>query len=786
LLIGATGAPAIAQIQEDVPPPQEEEGVTEEESEEILVTVQKREEPILEIPQSVTVVSGETLELLNATTFQDYLPLVPGLSLEQSEPGVGRIMLRGVNTGGVASTVAVYIDETPFGSSSGLVNGAILAADFDPFDVARIEVLRGPQGTLYGASSLGGVLKFVTNVPQLNEFSGRARGGLEFVDGGRTGYTLNGVANVPLGDTAAVRVTGFYRKRGGWVDAGGPGIMMVSPFGPTLAIPSIVEDNINEGDVWGGRGSVLFEPTDRLTIRLTAHAQNIKSDGSSDVEVDPDDYDPVDGLQRTVIFNEPNELKYRLYNGIIEYDFGFASLLSSTSFAKQDQKFQDDFTAAFGSLLNFFFGPLNPNIPPFFPPPLTDEPIGMVNHQETDLKKFTQEIRLVSPSTNRIEWLAGLYYTKEDGLIDQAFTGVSLDTGQPFTNPLLRNLAAAVLDSNYREIAGFANVTWHATDRFDITAGGRWSENKQSAQQTTSGNPLLVGAGGTLPAIDSKEDVFTYSLSPRFEISDTTAVYARVAKGYRPGGPNVIPPNAGPNVPRTYSADTITSFEIGLKSDISRMLSFDLAIYHLDWKDIQLFTVIDNFGLNANGGSAESTGFEGTVNFRPLHGLNLGANVSVIDAKLTSDTPPFVGGFDGDRLPWVPDATFSLTGDYEWRFAGSNLAFVGATVAHVGKQRGNFEAGEIVGIDPNTGEFIFVFTPQRRIPAYTTLDLRAGAHVGRFTIEAFARNITNTRGITSLTEITDALTGGNPLVNGAIRASFIQPRTIGFTIGAEF
>ena len=792
--IGCWAAPALAQdeaqsgqqSQADQPAQQAGNSAASSEEEAIVVTAQKREERILDIPQSVSVVSGKTLERQQATTFQDYVAQVPGLSIEQSEPGVGRLMLRGVNTGGVATTVAVYIDETPFGSSSGLVNGAILAGDFDPFDVARIEVLRGPQGTLYGASSLGGVLKFVTNAPELGQFTARARGGLEFVDDGEMGYNLNGVVNAPLGDTAAFRATGFYRKRGGWVDAGGPGLTLASPFGGAIEVASQDREDINASKVWGGRGSLLFEPTEQLSIRLTGHTQNIKSRGSSDVEVDPDDYDPVDGLQRTLVFNEPNELKYRHLNGVIEYDLGFASILSSTTFARLNQTFRDDYTAQFGSFLNVFFGPLNPGLPPeFFPPKLTDTPLAMINDQKTNLKKFTQEVRLASPSGNRFEWMVGAFYTKETGLIDQTFTGVALATGQPINIPFIRDLAFAEVDSNYREIAGFTNVTWHITDRFDITAGGRLSENKQSATQATSGNPFLVGAGGVLPTIRSKEDVFTYSVSPRFEISDTTAVYARVAKGYRPGGPNILPPSAGPNVPRTYAADTITSYEVGLKSDISRTLSFDLSVYHLDWKDIQLFTVVDNFGLNANGGAAKSTGFEGSLYYRPVRGLNLSVHASIINAKLTQDTPPFVGGFDGDRLPWIPKSSFSLNGDYEWKIANGIDAFVGATWAYVGKQRDNFIAGEVIGFEPD-GDFIFLFTPQRRVPSYNTLNLRAGAQIGKFTLEAFVRNVTNERGILSLTAITDELTGGNPLNNGAIRATFVQPRTFGFTLGAEF
>ena len=152
--------------------------------EDIIVTAQKREQTLIEVPQSVSVVSGATLERNQATNFKDYLKLVPGLQLNQTTPGFGRLVLRGINTGGVASTVAVYQDETIFGSSSGLVNGAILAGDFDTFDIARIEVLRGPQGTLYGANALGGILKFVTNAPDTTKYEARGRASVETTKGG--------------------------------------------------------------------------------------------------------------------------------------------------------------------------------------------------------------------------------------------------------------------------------------------------------------------------------------------------------------------------------------------------------------------------------------------------------------------------------------------------------------------------------------------------------------------------------------------------------------------------
>jgi len=192
---------------------------TSSDDEDIVVTAQKREQTLINVPLSVSVVSGATLERQQAFRFEDYLKLVPGLQLNQDTPGEGRLVIRGINTGGVASTVAVYVDETPFGSSSGLVNGATLAGDFDTFDVARVEVLRGPQGTLYGASSLGGVLKFVTNAPETDKLVVRGHAGIEAVKGGDVSYYGQAVVNVPLTSTLAVRGTGYYRKDGGFIDS---------------------------------------------------------------------------------------------------------------------------------------------------------------------------------------------------------------------------------------------------------------------------------------------------------------------------------------------------------------------------------------------------------------------------------------------------------------------------------------------------------------------------------------------------------------------------------------
>ena len=225
----------------------------------VVVTAQKRSQTTIDVPQSMSVIGGDTLEKEQATGFADYLKLVPSLQLVQSTPGAGRLVMRGLDTGGVASTVAVYLDETAFGSSSGMVNGAALAGDFDTFDIARVEVLRGPQGALYGASSLGGLVKFVTNTPDTERFLLRARAGLASIDGGGLSYRSNLVVNTPLSDTLAFRVSGSYVKDGGYIDSIG------------IAGSDRAED-INGARNYGGRASLMYTPTKDFSLRLTAVA----------------------------------------------------------------------------------------------------------------------------------------------------------------------------------------------------------------------------------------------------------------------------------------------------------------------------------------------------------------------------------------------------------------------------------------------------------------------------------------------------------------------------------
>ena len=707
----------------------------------IIVTAQKRPQVLLDVPQSVTVVSGKTLEAQHADTFQDYLKLVPGLQLDQGRPGESRLILRGINTGGVASSVGVYVDETPFGSSSGLVNGGVLAGDFDTFDLDRIEVLRGPQGTLYGASSLSGVLRFVTAAPQMDRQILRGRVGVEAVKGGALGYLGNLAVNIPIAPTLAFRASGSFRKDGGFISS-------VGTAGSNIA------KNINSDRVYSGRASLLFKPSDAASIRLSAIAQNIDANTSTEIEADPVTLRPLHGFSQSQFVPNLSDLHYRQYSATGIFKLGFADLTTSTSYAEQKQRAHRDLTFAFSGFLPSLIGPSQVYIP-----------------QKTNLKKFTQEVRL-SNQTALADWLVGGFYTNEKGLIDQGIIPVipgsltQLDVSKTPLGPTLGHLS---LPSKYKETAVFADATIHVTPQFDFQFGGRYSKNKQSADQTTDGSLL----GVTSSTNHSSEHVFTYSAAPKFRINPNTTLYARVAKGFRPGGPNVIAPNAPPEVPRTYKSDSVTSYEVGLKAQTpDRRYSLDVAAFLVKWKDIQLFTAVlvdqVNYGVNINGSKAKSEGVELTATARPIPGLDLSLNGAYTRARLTGNTPTSVGGRIGDALPFSPRLSAAFNADYSWRLSPDAKAHVGGSVRHLSSQTANYSAS-----------FVAAHGRQLSVRPYNVIDINAGVDFGHFNVEAYVKNLGNSHGITSVS-------GPGLLPAGAVGAGIIRPRTVGVTLGFNY
>jgi outer membrane receptor protein involved in Fe transport len=722
--------------------------------EEVIVTAQKREQSLAEIPMSVTVLGGGLLDRQQALDFADLATLIPGFSIVGNTPGVTRITLRGTNTGGVASTVGVYFDEVPFGSSTALANGAVLSGDFDTFDLARIEVLRGPQGTLYGASSLGGVMKYVPNRPSTDGFQGSVRGNLEDVDEGGLGYAVTGFVNIPVTDAFALRATGFYRDDDGFVDSvGDRPIPSLTEPGVNLIDGTIVEDQIDSSSTSGGRLQALFEPGENFSINLVAMFQDIDSDDTTQQEADADTFEPLYDRPTLARYQDQfTDISYDIYSATIDWEFSdWASLQSITSYGEFEQDFRTDtavqsnFTGgpALSQLLSFLFG----------------TPLSSVLNQVTSTDKFSQELRLVSGEGSRVEWLAGLYYTDEESLIAQQIVGLTAGTETPAPGlPLLADLS---LDSTYEELAVFANATWHFADRWELSFGARQSDNDQKATQFSTG-PL---AGDSMVVGSSSESPFTWSISPRFELSDNASIYARVATGFRPGGPNILPPAAPDEVPRQYDSDSLTNYEIGYKgSAASGRFELEVAGFYIDWEDIQLFTVVENFGVNVNGGSAESRGVEFAASYYPVEGLSLAVNGAYTDAELTADAG--AGGLDGDALPFVPDWSFGLTADYEWALGNQSMAYMGATLGYIGSR-------------PIGNAYRNADGSLKELDSYATLSLRTGLETGRWFFEAYARNVTNELGITSVTNANIDYTGN-------VTIGMITPRTLGVAVGTRF
>ena len=692
----------------------------------IVVTAEKREEKLQDVPMSVSAIGGNTLDALQARDFSDYAALVPGLSLASSQPGQTRLTLRGQNAGGVGSTVGIYVDETPFGSSTALLNGSVNTGDLDTWDLQRIEVLRGPQGTLYGANTEGGLLKFVTNAPQLGTFGGAAEIAGESVAHGSDGGSVHATLNLPLGDQYAFRVSGFDQDIAGYIDD-----------------PSRGVSNVNEGHKSGGRASFLAEPTDALRIQLTATSQTMRYSGTNVVDSDPVTLRPMYGdLTQERAFGEPSVFKYENYNALIDWNAGPVRLLSSTSYGVVSTDTDADVTPLYGGLSGELFGTT----------------AGALLDDNVGLKKFTQEIRLTSAPSSSVDWQVGGYFTHETGEINEHLNAVTLPAAT-----VLGLVEQPIIDSTYKEEAGFGDLTYHIVPQFDIQFGGRYSHNEQTAVQTTVFN-ALISPTPTVVNGNSSGNVFTYSVAPRWHVDANTMVYARVASGYRPGGPNVIPPGAPAAVESQYGADKTTNVELGVRSTLlDGALSVDLTAFHVDWKNIQLFEVVDGFGINGNGGTARSQGLEWTLGYVPVRGLTLQWTGAYTDAKLTADAPA-LDATSGNELPYAPKWGTSLDGGYEWPLFSNFKGFVGATWSYIGARESDFASSSAT------------VPVQVELPSYNTTAIRFGVDNDVYRISLYGKNLSDSRGITNY------LDSGAPYPQTTV----IQPRTFGLVLSAKF
>lgn len=693
----------------------------------ITVTAQKREEAITDIPVSISVVSGERLTSLGVGSLVDFAAYVPGVNVGSGgSPGQTSITLRGIAPVGPGATVSTHVDDSPMGGSSNYSRASAFALDLFPNDIERVEILRGPQGTLYGASAMGGLLRYVTRTPDPSEFAAQASGEIFSVaDAGSLGYGGNIRVNVPLAENAAFSASLFTRETPGYVDNTFSG-----------------EDDQNELSQTGGRIALFWQPSANFTVNLSAMFQDIDSANNGQVYLDPVTLQTFDGPRTTRnIIAEPFEKRERYYAARLNWDLGFADFTSITSVSNtQNYQFQDA-SRIFGSIFPLLTGGAVPAGTSEF-------------NIFLDLEKITQEFRLTSSGDTRLQWLLGAFYTDEES-VNQQFASAADMNGNLIAG--LHPLAIVSLPSAYEEIAVFANASFDLTERLTIGGGVRLARNEQDFAQISEG--VLVGGTTTLRG-ESSEDVFTYMLNATFDLTDQTMLYGRVATGYRPGGPNV----ALLGVPPQVDADRLINYEVGVKSDFwdGRAL-LEATAFWIDWEDIQLAQAVGGVSALVNGDTARSRGIELQAVVAPTDGLRLGFNAGLVDSVLTADAPA-LNGVDGDRLPGVPRYNYSVTADYSWVLQNGWDARVGGGVRWVGDRNVSYPASASYMV----------------LDSYHSVDLNGEISNGAWALRGYVRNLTDEDVYVSGTRMTNAL--GVPVF---VMGTLLQPRTVGLVLSVS-
>jgi outer membrane receptor protein involved in Fe transport len=700
---------------------------------EVVVTAQKRTENLQDVPATVSVVSQQLVAQLHATRLSDIAGYVPGLVVTSGgTPGESILSLRGIYPVGSGTTVGTYIDDIPVGGSSLYSNAVSFSLDMLPYDVARVEVLSGPQGTLYGASTLGGLVKYALTPPPLDRFRGEVGGDILGVSGGGS---IGGGARAEISAPLIRDQLGFVAS---YAFEDTPGYIDNARLGT---------NNDNATRQQGGRVSVLWKPTDRFQLDLTALYQRVQADNLGQVALDATTLQPIYGdLKNDNYLPEPFRKEISVFSVHGSYDFHWATLSSTSSYQYSDLTQVGDDTAAVGPFLPLLGGPANGKV-------------GFTQYLQ--LSKFTEELRLASPAGQRFEWLLGGFFDYEHSRLGQTLSGLDV-TGAPL--PGLNPLETFYIPSIYREDAAFGDVTFHVTSKLDIAGGLRLAYNNQNFQQLR---------GGTIvpPADDtgkSSESVLTYSFNPSYHFNRNVNLYLRIASGYQPGGPNV----ALPGVPPTVKSDTLTNYEVGLKTQWpSLMATFNIDAFYVDWNNIQVGAESPppvQVGYITNGGKARSEGVEAEGSFSPLHGLRLAGTFAYVDARLTQVLPSSLY-HNGSPLPQTPRYSGSVRVDYTQPISGDWTGHIGAAV-HLRS------SALTIAYEPPV-------PPLRlREPGFAALDLNADVSNGRYTLRLFVKNLTDKRGYDDLSLINSAVTGAAVKVNGTI----IEPRTIGVALDAKF
>lgn len=710
--------------------------------EEIVVTALKRATNVQDTPLAISAVSGSTLTAMGITDSASLARVSPGLVVRESGLSGSRLTIRNIRAAGEA-TVGLYYDETPVTGSSGVNSYAGgTTPDIRLFDVDRVEVLRGPQGTLYGSSSMAGTVRLIFSKPDLNDVGATVAGQVSSVAHGDVGFENQAMLNVPLiDDVLGARAVGFYRDRPGYID------------NVTLG-----REDVNGQDSKGGRLTVRLKPSENLTIDGLVTVQDLK--GSLN------DYLLSAGpFNSTYEALQPLSDKLRLYSGTLTWDAGPATLTVVGSHSYRNFNYSYDFSSFFRTIAELFpVGSTNYEAYASQAPSVANSP----QITETD----TAEARISGAGTGPLQWTAGFFYSDREGDFDSNIVRVSPDSGLilPITPATL--LGQRVITDQLRQKAGFAEVSYDLTDRLSVTGGVRYFqyERRVTGEVTVFNN--FVGFSAA-PATDqsNSENGWLYKANASYEVTDDVSFYATASSGQRPGGIN-----QNVNLPadlQTYQSDSLWNYEVGVKSEfLGRTLVVNADVFQIDWSDMQTSGTLPgtNFAFIANAGEARVRGVELETTAYPYDGLQLQLSGSYIDAELREDQSNqslLASGLKGDPIPQVPKVTAQGSAQYGWDVGSSAKALLRSDVYYSGASWTEFR---------HTSEF------QRRLPAYAIVSLRAGISAAddNWSVSLFVKNLFDDD--TVVTKLSGNVYGGL----AKVRAISNVPRTIGIDMMKHF
>jgi outer membrane receptor protein involved in Fe transport len=715
---------------------------------EVVVTATRRAERLQDVPLSVTAYSQDQLNDLGVVGYEGIAQNTPGIVINRPTQNFNNFTSRGINTNGYSanlqSPVAIYIDELPISA-----NGNSTILDPNLYDVERVEFLRGPQGTLFGSSSLAGAMRIITRSPNVHDFEASAR-----VDLGLTGddsfrQRYDAMINVPIiADNIAFRATGYYRHEDGWVDNIGTGV-----------------HNSNSLEAFGGRAMFLFRPGDRMSVRLLASYE----------ESNPADSGLINPLRGEFVrrSDRPDLFQGKLanYNVTVNYDFDFAELISSTTISTYDASFYVDLQGTFGNTF----------------------PFALDAYGYDDL--FVQEARLVSAPGGRFDWVIGGFYFDKRRTVDFMYRSTQeYLTAHNLTG--LPNEYYQVFQSyaDQSEIAGFGELTFRFNDDLWVTgglrygsiavqgftrAGGYNSNYLTLAFFNISNFPITVTPIPAAEGLRVEDDRLSYKASISWRPMPSVTTYASISTGFRPP---VVNANAGrvstidPTdivIPAGATSDKLTQYELGVKGRwLQGNLTANIAAYYIDWSNIQVQAnrVSDTLQFATNIGGAESYGVEFELAARPVQGLSITLNGSINEAKVTDLTPSeaaISGATVGTRLA-SPHFQGSATLRYDFALSPRANGWGAVNVSHVGSFPNQFP---FVPGRPGVPAATYDFTD-----AWTNVNLYAGVIVGDLNITAYVENLFDDHSVTYVHP--EAFLDG--------RYARLRPRTIGIRAGYAF